>query len=296
MRWRRRYGPHLKAPTPIYPTLPLFDDSAEFMAGALRDQVTSFIRSQQIILTLDDDSESDFRIDVNHEIHISLGKLERLWATLFAYTVVHDLQKSGRGLVDMESSPEGRAAKEFLDWAFGDASRSWPASLPRPSDGTGLTKNTDHLFRFCSGFILLHEVGHCIHKHPSNPATNPKTKIRREYQADDWAMKVIIGGQSDKVSVHYWTAIAMTLGLIGALELYGEKGDKRNHPRPVTRMRHFFTEHFWPTGPNQTVQSGVLAAMMTPVQAHLIRKGYPTLAAYRTMGDFWNAADAAYPS
>ncbi len=34
--------------------------------------------------------QSDFRIDLNHEIHISLEKLERLWGTLFAYTVTNN--------------------------------------------------------------------------------------------------------------------------------------------------------------------------------------------------------------
>lgn len=296
MRWRRRYGPHRKGPTPLAPVLPLFETAAELMAGQRRDVLEWYIQWKQVILTLDDEPTSDFRIDSNHEIHISLQKLERLWGTLYAYTVIYDLQKEVGFPADVTATTDGLRAKAFLDWAFGDPAAPWPEWLPRPNDGSGLSHNTDGLFRLCSGFVLLHETAHCLLGHTGNPAINPKTKIRRELAADDWAAGFVITGHPEGMPLQHWLAMAMTLGVIGALELHGEPGEVRGHPRPVHRMIHFQLNHLYPLNPNEALKSGVQMAMITPVQAHLTRLNLPGVAADATVERFWAMADMAYPS
>jgi hypothetical protein len=265
--------------SPLAPVLRGFLQSPAFAAPNRAEEIRELVAKHRIRLEVNDrEVSTDFTV-----------KKDRL---------LFDLAKANPGQVmDLLSSPGGQVAREFLIWAFGDPSVPWPQDLPRPSDTTNrMVVATNSLFLLSCGFILLHEIGHVVLRHLKQSATNPETKIRREYAADDWAAEFIVRGTDAAELQPRLTAIAATLGLIGGLELYGGPDDVRDHPFPPDRILHFLQNHVIPNTGDQGTISGCLLAAGVPIQAHLLKKGVGTMQPYQTFEEFFAAAKRLYPS
>jgi hypothetical protein len=285
--------------SPLAPVLRGFLQSPAFAAPNRAEEIRELVAKHRIRLEVNDrEVSTDFTVKKDRRIRTSLRGLEHLWGSLHAYLLLFDLAKANPGQVmDLLSSPGGQVAREFLIWAFGDPSVPWPQDLPRPSDTTNrMVVATNSLFLLSCGFILLHEIGHVVLRHLKQSATNPETKIRREYAADDWAAEFIVRGTDAAELQPRLTAIAATLGLIGGLELYGGPDDVRDHPFPPDRILHFLQNHVIPNTGDQGTISGCLLAAGVPIQAHLLKKGVGTMQPYQTFEEFFAAAKRLYPS
>lgn len=183
-------------------------------------------------------------------------------------------------------------AKAFLDWTNGNLDEPWPNTLPAPNTPGALIESVNKAYLTGCGFILLHEIAHVVLRHANTPVRNPLKKIRREYDADDWATEAIVHGNYAKDLPLQLMSIGMIMGVIGAIEI-GVDGE-RDHPIPPERLLHFYGHHVEPNCPDQAIRAGVIHALTAPVQAHIVAKGLAPLPMNGTVGDFLAAASEHY--
>lgn len=289
----------LAVPSPLAHILSGFVRSPAIAAPLLAEVVQKQVAKKQVRIELNDSPTSfSFVVNQDRRIRTSIRGLEHLWGSLYAYQALYDLTKENHGKsFSLDSTKKGRVARAFLSWAFGDPTQPWPVELPRPGQSTQTTALiTDNLFLMSCGFILLHEVGHVVLGHLNQPATKPEILIKRELLADDWAVDYIIRGNKPDELGQRLFAVAATLGVIGGAELYGQKGDRRDHPYPPDRIRHFFQKHVLTATADKSVHAGVLLAASVPIQAHLVIAGRDSLQSYQTFEEFFAVARAHYPS
>jgi Peptidase U49 len=288
-----------KVPSPLAPVMQSVLASPGIVSPKRAAEIRDLVARLKVRLEVSDKAVStDFTAHKDRRIRTSLRGLEHLWGTLHSYLHLLDLVKTHPGqLVDLLAIPEGQIAREFLLWAFGDPNALWLTSLPQPADTyLPLVVATNNMFVLSCGFILLHEIAHFELGHTKQSASNPQTKIRREYAADDWAVRFIIDGTDTAELPSRLYAIAATLGVFGGIELYGEEDEKRYHPFPPDRIMHFLKEHAARVTSDQKVISGCLLAAGVPIQAHLLKKGIGTMQPYQTFDEFFSDAKKKYPS
>ena len=285
--------------SPITPLLRELLKAPGIISPKRAKEISELVAKLKIRLELSDKPVStDFGVGKDRRIRTSLRGLEHLWGSLHAYLLLMDITKAHPGqLVDLLASKEGQAARELLAWAFGNPKAPWPAGAPKPTDTIlRLVVGTNNLFLLCGGFIFLHEVAHVVLGHTKQSASNPATMIRREYQADDWAVKFVLEGTDPADLKPRLIAIAATLGMIGGLELYGAEGDVRDHPFPTDRILHFLEKHVAAATDDPSTIAGCLMAAGIPIQAHLLKKGVGTMKPYQNFKEFFAAAKLLYPS
>lgn len=221
------------------------------------DEMAALLERERIQLLLDGYTD-DFRFEASVNwatIHVGVRTLERIWAYSYAYLQLALLyQRLPQGApVDFGASLESRRALALLSWTHGKAhpndENPWPPEAITPGDIPDDDRNltpTDELYLMASGWMLLHEIGHIVLKHP-NPATDAES-CTQELEADAWASSWMLDRWQEykddmRVFQKRTIGIAIAVGIQSGFELYWKKGTLRTHPNIADRLLSFLDRH-----------------------------------------------------
>jgi hypothetical protein len=195
---------NLEMPTPPSPLAPLLDHIRTcvlYIAPERETDTEELFRGSSVHCRIDaNDGKAVFSVDSEKsdtcEIKMPLAQLERLWALTFGFIVALKIAKDHwpKAEVTVEEEPGLTEPLALISWAWEGLSRGerleWQEGLPRPdvaNDDPDLLQTVNGFFLGALGFIMLHEIGHYVLKHPPPKYQSNNESIRCEIQADDWA-------------------------------------------------------------------------------------------------------------
>jgi hypothetical protein len=240
--------------SPIAPLLEPVKRCVAWVVPERHDDLQALLDSG-IGMELDGDSE-DFYIgaDVkNKKVVLGLAALERIWAYTYFYLSIQKLlEKHGQGVeIDLTQIPEIQPARGLAIWALKCETEKkqskWPDGLPRPDKDGGddeMISQTRPYFLNAVCFLILHEMGHIYHQHPTSKFVDRETSYKWEFEADafgaqfmlrDWKMSK--NGEKDFIG--RCTGIALGLSLLAGVELYHHEV-RDDHPTIAERLLVFF--------------------------------------------------------
>ncbi len=243
--------------SPVAPLLDSIKKSVAWIIPERHEELRALIASG-ISIELDGDSQ-DFYIAADVEkrkVILGLAALERVWAYTYFYIAVHELiGKYPKGeVIDVASIREFRPARGLAIWAL-DCEKNktqspWPNGLPRPDVDDGSDdriSKTKPYFLHAVCFLMLHELGHIQHKHPTSKFVDNDTSYKWEFEADEWAADFMLNnwqkaGRGQKDFIGRCTGVALGLAMLAGVELYHHEAQD-DHPTIAERLLRFFTKH-----------------------------------------------------
>jgi hypothetical protein len=246
-----------KCSSPIAPLLETIRRSVALVIPERHAELQELIASG-IGIELDA-TRSDFYIAANvaeRKVILGLAALERIWAYTYFYLAIVDLlSKSPKGEeIDLTAIKEIQPARGLAKWALecekAKTQTDWPKGLPRPDmdeaadDRIGKVKP---YFLHAVCFLILHEMGHIYHKHPTSKFVDRETSYRWEFEADAWAEDFMMkewekAGRGEKDFIGRCTGIALGLSMLAGVELYHHEA-KDDHPTIAERLLRFFERY-----------------------------------------------------
>jgi hypothetical protein len=137
------------------------------------------------------------------DIRFGWAVIERLWAYTVAYlNLIQVAERFERDwTVGAEQRTQVQHSLHILAWAlrneFTGKQTAWPPNLypPREDYPPGsLAHRAVVLFQVMVGWMLLHELGHVVHRHPGG-FQPPAVSKKQELDADDWAFEWVFGAR-----------------------------------------------------------------------------------------------------
>lgn len=243
--------------SPIAPLLESIKKSVGWIIPERHDKLRELIASG-ISIELDGASQ-DFYIAANvdeRRVILGLAALERIWAYTYFYLAIADLlPKYAKGVeIDLIALPEIQPARGLAKWALeceqNKRQTPWPEGLPRPDCDDGSDDRigkTKPYFLHAVCFLILHEIGHIEHQHPSSKFVDRNTSYQWEFEADRYAADFMLGEwrkahRGEKDFIGRCTGIALGLALLSGVELYHREAQD-DHPTIAERLLRFFDRY-----------------------------------------------------
>lgn len=212
------------------------------------------------------DHRKGFSADLARKVIIvRRPRLERLWATAFAYyrfyREVSQQKQNDVSIreIDLTSTEALCEAGRLLKWAVeadiqianGEAPAPWPDDLPRPSDSDEKLSDENcatELFLAATGFTLHHELAHITLDHQPYNALDSVDAIRQEKDADFAAADWLLDGLDDESDFRFQKrALGVCLGLVSLASLhfhvYLGPASTETHPPAYDRLFQVVSRH-----------------------------------------------------
>jgi hypothetical protein len=230
-------------PSPVYNLTSLIESAISVSASDRTDALHGIVGER--ITLFYDNLAVGFVVSVapeagSPEVRISTGALQLVWATSY---MLASFIRTSRELVSVDQQ---QSAIELFRWA-NDQVRNrklsdWPCNLPEPvvsQDAEGLIYWANLVFQFAIGWIILHEVGHCVLGHGNKiEGAAAHEERRKECQADAFATEWMRGDANGSGSAQHQRELgilAATATLI-ALDLVKGSFETETYPASYSRL------------------------------------------------------------
>jgi len=232
-----------------------------------------------------------------------------VWAYTYFYLAILDLlPKYPKGVeIDLISLEEIQPARGLAKWALecekNKTQTAWPTGLPRPDvdDGSDdrISKAKPY-FLHAVCFLMLHEIGHIHHKHPTSRFVDRETSYKWEFEADEWAADFMLrdwknAGRGERDFIGRCTGISLGLAMLAGVEFY-HRAAQDDHPTIAERLLRFFARHNPESiGPASAVRDFPLYVASVILHGHFMNANIPfdLTKVYEDITDYLIAAHRA---
>lgn len=205
-----------------------------------------------------------------HEIILPIAALEYLWAfSHYSWVLTQEYASTQRtGSTDFDCVGNKRLKESFaiLEWAKtnlnSSGTKEWPATGPRPEQDLHEADDAlvaTELFLCALGWIIHHEIGHVVLKHPLGIET---FSIQQEQEADRYATNWLLDGLDRHDPKLKKRAMGLTIAVLCLQSLEVQSCLSNTHPGAHERI-------YANTTPYQYGDDEVIEATCTVVLQYL---------------------------
>lgn len=197
-----------------------------------------------------------------HEIVLPVAALEYLWAfSHYCWVLTQEYasaQRTGSAEFDCLGNERLKESLATLEWAKnnmnGSGSEPWPATGPRPKQDARSVDDArvaTELFLCALAWIIHHEIGHVVLKHPLGFTT---FSISQEREADRFATDWLLDGLERNDPRLKKRALGLTIAVLCLQSLEAQSDCLSNtHPGAHERIHENTSRH--PCGDEEIVEA-----------------------------------------